>query len=307
MSKILGKVDISIIIVNWNAGILLKNCIESIILNTKGVFYEVIVVDNASTKESLKCIEEFLNFDFIKFYLLDQNVGFSKANNIGVHNSRGKYLLFLNPDTLLVDNMVMKLLESYLELTQTHQVGILVPQLLNEDSTIQFSAQDFPIVTLKKITKYIYKKVTKSNRKNILRNTEWARGACFFIPRFLGNSYGFWNEHFILYGEDLELCYRYKRQGYLTIINPKIGLVHYYNQSGKRRFDTYQSLIRKEEGLHLFYNIYLGKFRFLIFEVFMLVKGIVDILKSKDYNRFKLSKEFIKRTFRSKYYSGISE
>ena len=65
------KKDVSIIIVNWNAGVLLKNCIESIIRYTDGISYEIIIVDNASRKESLICIREFENIDLEDFYLLD--------------------------------------------------------------------------------------------------------------------------------------------------------------------------------------------------------------------------------------------
>jgi hypothetical protein len=292
----MNQIDVSIIIVNWNAGQLLFDCLKSIIEHTHEISYEVIVIDNNSNPNTLNCLEELTNNDRINFIFLNENIGFSKANNLGAKVSKGEFILFLNPDTFIFDNSIAKLHKSYLEIAKTKRIGILVPELLNKDGSIQTSPQKFPIVTLKRVFVYLKKRIFSKPYSEMIRATEWARGACFFVPRTIGNSYGFWNEEFFLYGEDLEMCYRYKKYDFLTYIDPMIKVYHYYNQSGKQAFSDYQSIIKKEKGLELFYKIYKSKISFIIFELVMFLKGLFFYFKYRDKNRMKVSIEYIKNT-----------
>ncbi|PXV63073.1 hypothetical protein C8C78_12610 [Halanaerobium congolense] len=291
------KVDVSIIIVNWNAGELLNQCIKSIIEYTEEITYEIIVVDNNS--KSLRGLEELFDNELIKFILLDENIGFSKANNLGVQKAKGKYILFLNPDTIIIDNSIKKLKDSFEMLSKSFKVGILVPKLLNQDKSNQRSTFSFPIISLKRVFNYFKKRVIKNEYKlyQNKKEVEWARGACMFTSRSIGNSYGFWNENFFLYGEDLEICYRYNKFGYLTFIDPNIKIIHYYNQSGKKKFEKQESLRTKEKGLKLFYKTHLNRFSFFLIEVAFLFKGFIEYIKFKDNNRIKLSIHFIKKIF----------
>lgn len=292
----MNQIDVSIIVVNWNSGELLLHCIKSIIHHTNDISYEIIVIDNNSNPNTLKCLNELTDNEYIKFIFLKENLGFSKANNLGVKISRGKYILFLNPDTYLFENTIKRLYESYLEISKSSRIGILVPELLNKDSTVQASAQNFPIISLKRVLHFIGKRMFSKPKNDTARLTEWARGACFFVPRTIGNSYGFWNEEFFLYGEDLEMCYRYKKYDLLTYIDTNIKIYHYYNQSGKQAFSDYQSSIEKEKGLELFYKIHKNKISFIILELFMLLKGISLYFKCRDKIRMKVSIEYLKKT-----------
>ncbi|MEK7433411.1 MAG: glycosyltransferase, partial [Cyanobacteriota bacterium] len=94
---------VSIIIVNFNSSIFLKNCIESIYKYTNKELFEVIIVNN-SPNDNLKFIKEF--FNDIKIIENESNLGFSKANNIGIKESIGEYILFLNPDTEIISDVL---------------------------------------------------------------------------------------------------------------------------------------------------------------------------------------------------------
>ena len=102
----INAMDVSIIIVNFKTFLLTKNCIESIIAKTFGVEYEIILVDNASSDGSQ---EFFANDARIKFIEAGRNLGFGKANNLGVQQAKGDYIFFLNSDTLLLNNAIYEM------------------------------------------------------------------------------------------------------------------------------------------------------------------------------------------------------
>ena len=100
-----NKIDVSIIIVNYNTKVVTQKCIESVIDKTKAVSYEIILVDNASDDGSVEAIKE-KNYLFVKIIENKSNYGFGRANNIGVKVAKGKYILFLNSDTILLNDAV---------------------------------------------------------------------------------------------------------------------------------------------------------------------------------------------------------
>ena len=118
--------DISIVIVSYNASEVLHDCLVSIFENTKDTTYEVVVVDNGSVDGSPDMVEDI--FPEVNLLRNDKNLGFSRANNKGYRHSRGKHLLFLNSDTLVLDGAIEKMFE-YLKAHS--RVGIVGPKILN--------------------------------------------------------------------------------------------------------------------------------------------------------------------------------
>src|SRR3990167_7996552 len=108
-------IELSIILLSYNTALLTKNCIESIIKEaSEDVKYEIIVFDNASSDETASMMKALsLKHDNIKFVQNKENLGFAKGNNHAVNHARGKYLLFLNTDTVILDNAVAKLFKFY--------------------------------------------------------------------------------------------------------------------------------------------------------------------------------------------------
>src|SRR5581483_8740193 len=132
----LTNMDLSIIIVNFNTKELTLNCIKSIKNSKPKMGYEIIVVDNASEE----------NLPKSKNYILIRNkanLGFAKANNIGIKNAKGKYILLLNSDTIIKDSAIDKLYEFA---KKHNDAGAVVPQLLNKDGSVQASCFRFPTI-----------------------------------------------------------------------------------------------------------------------------------------------------------------
>ena len=118
---------LSIIIVNWNVADILINAIQSIQNNPPNGDYEIIVVDNASSDDSLIKLDTY--FSTVRVIANKKNVGFGKANNQGIKLAKGKYILFLNPDTVVLDDALNKLINI---LEKKKEVGMVGPQLLND-------------------------------------------------------------------------------------------------------------------------------------------------------------------------------
>jgi len=241
------QIDLSICIVNWNAGRFLLDCIASIHASKPSLLYEIIVVDNASTDGS---IEQILEADFadVKMIANCKNNGFAAANNIAISNAIGKYVLLLNPDTLVFPDT----LETLLNYMETHQnVAVCGPQLYHPVTRkIESSARSFPtLLPLFWNLSYIDRLFPQSPffsayMMNYLHNQDdavpidWLTGACLFVRRKVILEIGGLDERFFMYCEDIEWCYRFKQAGWQIVYLPSIGVAHYRGKSSKLKGTT---------------------------------------------------------------------
>lgn len=133
--------DLSIIIVNWNVRELLQGCLRSIFAQTSPLNLEVIVVDSGSEDDSVAMVRS----EFPQVILLAQseNVGFPRGNNIGLARAAGRYVMLLNPDTIVIDGALQALV-AFLDRYPT--AGVVAPQLLFPDGNVQSSRRRFPSV-----------------------------------------------------------------------------------------------------------------------------------------------------------------
>jgi hypothetical protein len=146
-------IDLSIVIVNWNTKRLLCDCIESIIEKTKINNYEIIVVDNASTDDSVGEVKQ--KFPDVKIIENNENVGFAKANNIGITMSKGEYICLSNTDIKLLNNALDRM---YLFLKKNNNVGMVLPKLYDGNLEISRCCRNFPsLFNLFCEAVYIYK------------------------------------------------------------------------------------------------------------------------------------------------------
>ena len=227
--------QISIIIVSFNTRELLKNCLDSIYRNTKGLQYEVIVVDNRSEDGSAKMVCD--NFPNARLILNTSNAGFAKANNTGFQHSHGDHLLFLNSDTLIRNNAITYL-SDYLQKHPT--VGVVGPKLLTADGTPTQSYQRFLDVAqlylgakwlrhVVDVTKYRmnYPRYQFTSDKQV----EWLSGAALAIKRHVFEQVGKWDERYFLYYEDMDICLQVTRVGYKVMYHPAAEVVHLFGRS----------------------------------------------------------------------------
>ena len=233
-------ITLSIAIVSWNTCDLTKDCIESIIENTKNMSYEIIVVDNASQDDSVKVIEE--SFPQVRLIKNDRNLMFAEPNNQALEVSSGKYFLLLNSDTIVHGDA----LEQMVDFLEIHpDTGAVTCKLLNPDGSTQYNMhRRFPTF-LGLAFGYIYKRYprfkTKWVRKYLMldnkfdktQRIEQAAGACIMLKRnILGRIGGLFDtERFPLYYNDVDLCYRLHKSQFQTYLMPDASITHLKGKS----------------------------------------------------------------------------
>ncbi|MCZ6703359.1 MAG: glycosyltransferase family 2 protein [Ignavibacteria bacterium] len=224
--------DISVIIVNYNNIDLLDQCLFTLIEYTKGLEYEIIVVDNNSTDGNIDDILK--KYNQIKLIKNKQNIGFAKANNLAIKQAKGKYILLLNNDTYFLENSIKKVLDFARSQNTACLVGC---GLLNEDNSIQNSVYSFPSATnIFTSNMFLYKLFPGSKKLNksfSMNNTvsqplvvDVVIGAFMLIPRYIFVELEGFDERFEFYHEDTDLCYRFKKKYGNVIYFQKTEVVH---------------------------------------------------------------------------------
>ena len=252
---------LSIIIVSYNVCSYLRQCLQSIIKSNSFGEYEIIIIDNYSHDDSCRMVEN--EYPDIKLIKNNENLGFSKAVNIGIDNSNGEFICVLNPDTLVSDNTFHELLD-YLKKNQN--TGCIGPKILNPNGSLQLSCKRsfpnplsafFKLIGLSKIfpkSKYFGKYNLTFLDENKIHNVDAISGSFMLFPRLIVDKIGTFDESFFMYGEDLDFCHRIKQLGYAIIYNPATSIIHYKGESSKTApYDMIQIFYT---ALHRFYNKY---------------------------------------------------
>jgi GT2 family glycosyltransferase len=226
------KTEVSIIIVNYNCEEHVCNCIDSIYRNTKGTGFEIIVVDNASVVYSIEAIGK--RFPGVKVIVNEENLGFGAANNIGAREALGKYLFFLNPDTLLLNDAVSVFFHFMEE--SKNNVASCGGKLLNRDGSLNKAFGHFPSVLqqfsdlgfYKFYKRYYYRKLTmgKGCDFKVIRLIDYIVGAAFCIKKQVFDEMNGFDERFFLYYEETDLFFRLHKAGYKSYLLPEIEIIH---------------------------------------------------------------------------------
>ena len=232
--------DLSIIIVNYKAKEFIEKCINSIHENAKLDDYEIIVVDNNSEDGCIKMLSE--KFPEVKTYASDENVGFSKGNNIGIRMSKGRYILLLNPDTIVYASS----LENMIEYLDKHsETGIAGCRVENSDGSLQRACRrSIPtpmaaFLRLSGLGKLFPKSklVNKYNLSYIDENQEIevdaVSGAFLMFRREVLEYIGGLDEDYFMYAEDIDFCYRAKQRNWKVMYYPGARITHFKGQSSK--------------------------------------------------------------------------
>lgn len=225
-------IDISIIIINYKAYEMTANCISSIRMHTKDINYEIILADNSSDPEKLSALSK--TFSDLKIIQNNTNLGFAAANNQCINMASGKYILFLNNDTLFLENSLKKIVEFAESLDYNCFIGC---KLLNEDLSHQDSITDFEnILNIFGENFFLYLLFPKSklfnrynnNRLNIDKplDVDVIKGAFMFCWTEDIKMLNGFDENFFFYSEETDLCYRFKKSGGRVIYFPGTSIVH---------------------------------------------------------------------------------
>ena len=213
--------DVSIIFVNYKTKDLTIKAIKSVQEKTEDIEYEIFVVDNNSQDGSIEAIEkEFPNINIIKNTI---NAGFGAASNLGIKQAKGKYILCLNTDTLLINNAI-KIMFDFMEKEENKNVGVCGGYLVDENMKPAHSAGHFPCIKeiifkfgLRDMFPKIYKNFSialMADDTEFLGNIDLIIGADIFFRKSILDEVGIFDENYFMYFEETDLCKRIKDAGY---------------------------------------------------------------------------------------------
>lgn len=226
-------INLSIIIVNYNAREYLKKCIDSI-FESKISDLEIIVVDNDSKDGSVEELEKF--GQKIKLIANKKNVGFSKANNQGIKKASGRYILFLNPDTSVYPH-TLKYMTDFMD--KNREIGAATCKVVLANGKLDDSShRGFPtpwnsfcyFSGLSKLFPHsrFFSGYTLGNLGlSTVHEIDALSGSFMFTRREAGRQAGWWDEDYFFYGEDLDFCYQLKVKGWKIYFVPQVSALHY--------------------------------------------------------------------------------
>lgn len=279
-------IDVSIIIVNYNTCELTKQCIDSIFEKTDGVSFEVIVVDNDSKDDSIKVLSQDSRITFVAS---DANLGFGKANNLGVEHSLGKYIFFLNSDTLLVNNAV-KLFFDFMEQHQINKsVGAIGCLLMDNKLRRIHSFADFPKVgrfLADEWADHFLKRFNKSTKRLDDRmeipvdkeffSVDYVTGADIFVNRSVLEKYGGFDKDFFMYYEETEMQNRWKRLGGLQsfiVKGPEIIHLEGKSQQGQ----NYSKYLRQLRSQMIYFKKTCSPVKYYTYRIAFMLGRIITL------------------------------
>ena len=265
---------ISIIIVNWNVREFLLKCLETIFKYTKNISYEVIVVDNASNDGSIEHMRRQFQPQIQSGKLLiienRHNLGFAKANNQGLKEAKGEYILFMNPDMELLDNTPLKM-KQYMETNK--DAAACTTRLLYGDKSIQPNVKKNPticdqLLILLKLHHFFRTKCLKIYLQKDFDYTtenqvEQIMGAFIFMRAETIRLLGGWNEEYPIWWEDVDLCFNLNKKGQKIFFTPISEVLHFEGKS----FEQKSSLPKQKrfiKGMLTFFLKYKPKWQYLV-------------------------------------------
>ena len=278
--------DISVIIVSYNVKEFLQQALFSLKKSLEGIDSEIIIVDNASIDGSRKIIKN----DFPEIELIEnqENVGFAKACNQGIEVSEGEYILLLNPDTLLQEDTISKMIAFF----ENHpEAGAAGCKILNADGTLQKACRrsfPTPSVAIPKMlglsrmfpnNKLFAKYNLTYKDPDEMSEVDAVSGSFLMFRRVIVDEIGWMDEDFFMYGEDLDYCYRIKQAGWKIYYVPDTQIVHYKGESAK--LASYDNLIVFYKAMDIFVNKHFSTGIYLFIDIFLklgiFLRGVVSL------------------------------
>lgn len=246
------NMKLSIIIGNYNTPKLTRDCVESIYKYSPKCSFEVIIVDDASTDNSMVVLKELeKKFKNLKVLQNIKNSGFVRTNNKGLHKSKGDYKLLLNSDTLVHQGSIDSLI-SFAE--KTPDAGVVGSKLLNKDGTVQKSVFNFPTI----LNVIGYDKFAPNT--DIPQVVDAVVGASFLITPKAFKLIGGLNPKYTSYFEDLDYCREVYRKGLKVYYLPESIVTHYHGESFKQLYgkdSNWKKLVPSSIAYHGLFKHYL--------------------------------------------------
>jgi GT2 family glycosyltransferase len=312
----IDEVDISIVIVSWNAQRYLRECLESFASQKSKHSREIIVVDNASTDGSPQYVIE--HYPGVILIENEKNDGFAKGNNIGIKKSKGRYLCLVNSDVKVLSGCLDKLCE-YMDRQPT--IGVIGPKILWPDMTLQDSCRKFPSLwnnfcasaglnrIFAKIPMFSGEHMTYFDH-NSIKSVDSLVGCFLMVRQDALNEVGLLDERFFMYAEEVDWCKRFRKAGWKVVFYPEAKVIHYGRGSSSN--EPLRFALEQKRSILLYWQKHHSwatqKLIILIYFVHHVTLSLINtvrysVQKTKkagfdDYHN-KCAKFFVKELFRS--------
>lgn len=277
-----SSVELSIIIVHYKTKDFTLDCLKSIFANPPTGAYEIIVLDNGSN-DGIR--EDLTNqFPAVRFMETGSNMGFAKANNLGIQNSRGDYILLLNSDTRVEGGLLQELAD-YMQFHP--EIGVLGPRHIEKNRRFVPSCGKFPSLInelVRKIAHYQLKTDDFKLRDYLdqkfadREHVDWVSGSCLMVRRKALKDSGLLDERFFMYFEDIDFCKRVQRAGWKICYYPNQSLIHYGGQSAKH--NILKVMYENRKSQLYFSRIYFGRLGCMVVRIVLFFKYSLSLVTS---------------------------
>lgn len=257
---------VSLVILSYNKRELTSSCLTSIYKHLPEKEIEVIVVDNASSDDSVEYIKK--HFPKVKLIENAKNVGFAGGCNLGARHALGDYLLFLNNDAEIQSDPIPKMIEVF---ENDSDAGIVGGLLVNHNGSLQRSFGSF--YTVVNVAYLLFAGESgelKRFKSQDVTLTDWVSGGFMMVKRSIFEKVKGFNESYFMYIEDMDLCYRVKKAGYKIYNTPFAKVEHLGQGSTNKTF----AIVHIFEGLQIFYREQRSAFEYYVVKLLLFIKAV---------------------------------
>lgn len=279
--------DVSIITINYNQSELTRNFVDSLIQFTPSeITYEIIVIDNCSEIEDYNTLKKLLNPYQLKLLRSTKNVGFGGGNMLGVQHATGDYFAFINNDVLFLEDCFSNLITF---MKARPDIGVVGPQMLDGDLNPSYSFDHFhgirKLIFGTRMVEMTSKVVKREKKKyNTTFKVDLVLGSFMFFNAKAFAAIGGFDTSIFFYYEEMDVCYRLKKIGYHSFLNPTTSYIHLEGGSTKPQYK-----IKKERNLSRLYVLRKNHnyLKYTIIRFYFIVKWFFkSLVKFKNFDMF---------------------
>ncbi len=272
-----GEVTLTVVIINWNTREDLLACLNSVEFATRGLNIETIVVDNASQDDSPEIVKKC--YPWVSLIENRKNLGFARAANDALCQMKGWYALLLNPDTRVKGEAIESLI-SFMD--QHPEAGLVGAQLLNADGSKQNSIANFPSLATELLNKsflrWLFPKSFPGKEEDYSKpiEVESVIGACMMVRREAMDQVGLLDDHYFLFLEETDWCYRMKRAGWKVYHVPQARVYHFQGKSAEKEKE--RARVEYFRSRYHFFKKNRGNLQWLILFIGLLIRLGIEFI-----------------------------
>ena len=278
--------DVSVIIVNWNTSELLLGCLRSIFDQKLAITFEVIVIDNASSDDSIVKVKSM--YPKVTIIENNENKGFAAANNQGMKIAKGRYILCLNPDTIVLD----RAMQSVVEYADVHtEAAVIGCQVLLNSVEIQKTCFTYPSIKFLIIGMFKLNKIFPQSRffggeyyewwdRRTPKQVDVVSGMFMLVRKAAIDQVGMMDESYFIYAEETDWCYRFNKAGWKCLFTPDAQIIHLHGGSNSTSQVSVKMYVQMQKSILIFIRKHFGGLSWLLSKIVLILFMIIRTLIS---------------------------